>query len=830
MRFLTIAAILAVAVLAAAPDAGTGGVHNALAGDPSLQGDVNCSAAVDSIDSLQILRNAAGLPITADCLDAAADVNCDAERDSIDSLRILRFVAGLPNAPVEGCTAIGEPLAVPTFLLNEVMFLPEGNDTPFVELKNTGDEAASPAGLTLLNEADDALVITDGAPDVEPDGVALVQLKSGFPDPESGFVELRAGAAELDHVAWGEGQPDGVRLSRGGLSEDPVPGSTIGRIPSSETRSRSDWVPFSPAQATPGEPNTLPGVEVLMPLHGAILDSATVPLTWYPIAGAAEYRVQVASEDTFATPAIDEVTKSAEFAAAPLADGDYFWRVQAIHEDAIATDFSATHAFTIDSDGGLFAAGPPEVVLDVPMFEQRKDTKLLLLESPVASGPHAWDAAHPEYHPNDPADNTNCALASIAMINAFLGGDLSQDRIGMHVMTAFDQPVLLAQPEFAIYFDRGTTEGETTRALQFAIGTGIFYPRSGIPSDNWNLVKDAIDSGFPLIGAAASPTTGAMHHAVVITGYATDGVIRGVAINDPATGQYAINFDTVNFKGFWGPDPKVVVNVRSDEPSIHQDSDNDGMVDFDESVRFKTNPTKADTDDDLVPDKEEVRETVFHPTYGHAYREGLRVRYDWDDDDLHKERDCDNDNDGHVDGVDTDDYSTPPVRGSPASCSLGGIWTGEAHTVEVFGSGDQAQTRTIDATGIVFAPRADCPTGPVECFETIGGVVRYTVSGYAAPGCTAEGELTVEVPRGNAILTVYTNTNTYSVPSAYIEANIAAVMTCGTKSANVQFEATPWLTVAEYPWPDRSVIEGEYNVEPNESGSFHSEWRLVRAE
>ena len=84
----------------------------AAAADPA-QGDVTCDSAVNSIDSLQILRSVAGLSTSAACLADAGDVNCDGAVNSVDSLRILRYVAELSNTTPDGCAAIGDPLAPP---------------------------------------------------------------------------------------------------------------------------------------------------------------------------------------------------------------------------------------------------------------------------------------------------------------------------------------------------------------------------------------------------------------------------------------------------------------------------------------------------------------------------------------------------------------------------------------------------------------------------------------------------------------------------------------------------------------------------------------------
>ncbi len=80
---------------------------------PARMGDVNCSGAVDTIDSLQVLRLIAGLNTNADCMEAAGDTDCDGDEDSVDSLRILRHTAGLTMSAPEGCTPVGEPLGPP---------------------------------------------------------------------------------------------------------------------------------------------------------------------------------------------------------------------------------------------------------------------------------------------------------------------------------------------------------------------------------------------------------------------------------------------------------------------------------------------------------------------------------------------------------------------------------------------------------------------------------------------------------------------------------------------------------------------------------------------
>ena len=82
----------------------------AAAAADAVQGDVTCDSAVNAVDSLQILRDVAGLATTAPCLADAGDVNCDASPNSVDALGILRYVAGLNVQTPDGCTPIGDAL------------------------------------------------------------------------------------------------------------------------------------------------------------------------------------------------------------------------------------------------------------------------------------------------------------------------------------------------------------------------------------------------------------------------------------------------------------------------------------------------------------------------------------------------------------------------------------------------------------------------------------------------------------------------------------------------------------------------------------------------
>jgi hypothetical protein len=76
-----------------------------------VQGDVNCTNGINSVDALLVLRHAAALPVNAPCMGVAGNTNCDAAINAVDALRILRYAASLANSVPAGCTPIGQPIA-----------------------------------------------------------------------------------------------------------------------------------------------------------------------------------------------------------------------------------------------------------------------------------------------------------------------------------------------------------------------------------------------------------------------------------------------------------------------------------------------------------------------------------------------------------------------------------------------------------------------------------------------------------------------------------------------------------------------------------------------
>ena len=263
---------------------------------------------------------------------------------------------------------------------------------------------------------------------------------------------------------------------------------------------------------------------------------------------------------------------------------------------------------------------------------------MLCLAGDPETGNLAWDRPHTSRGTHG---NMYCARASVAMMASYYGGHLSQDRITYEIFQD-------NAPEGDLGHNVGVSGEEIDSSVSWALGTNI--PRqSGKPT--FQQIKDWIDANQPI----GSVIPG---HMRVIDGYNEFSVgptnWQFIHILDPWDRAKWVNYANDNIIAVWvGPaGTSGAPNVRSDEDEDHDgiadtidDSDGDGITDFDERYRFHTDPAQADSDGDGVPDKLDLREYVFDNNGNYSPRKA-----DYDNDGLRKEKDADNDNDGANDG------------------------------------------------------------------------------------------------------------------------------------------------------------------------------------
>lgn len=565
-----------------------------------------------------------------------------------------------PAAPAGGFT-----------LLNEVRFTPGDGESPFVELK-VGADFATLAGMALENEdgkkfelpedtpargsGEFLLIVFDGQTGLS-DGV----VHGGGPEflnAASGVVRLlSANGGEQDSVAWGEDRGDSVRLGNGGVVKAPMPGMSISRAPrSTAVFATDDWYVTDPPLPTPGAANRLPGVEMLLPVHGSLLESGVHTLSWYPAREAKSYFVQLARDAVFSD-VIGEKTVMEPSFETTLEPGEYFWRVQAILGDGVKTDFSPVCRIEVTGSYDAYFADAESKSRDrsaqlgrvVPLYAQRKDTYMLHLESEHADGAHAWNAPHTTDTSrwSCPSDAYNCGLASTSMVNGFFAGAdsskpyLSQDRIGMEIYTK--APNFQAGPECDLNSGQGTSVQQQAAALQFALGVTptAHGPGEGLTPQEFlqfNFRKDlqdgfrarfsdavrvSINANRPVLFWIAQPGA-SFSHAVVAVSWAKTKP-RGdvwIGINDPWQPMfYWLPLRSMNVGVYWLIPEGATATADNPQYTMPPggggaDDDSDGISNFDEIIRFETNPKYEDTDRDCLKDLDEIRSSVFNEKHG----------------------------------------------------------------------------------------------------------------------------------------------------------------------------------------------------------------------
>jgi hypothetical protein len=597
----------------------------------------------------------------------------------------------------------GEPLAAgrgpARILLNEILFAPPEGQPQWVELVNVGGDAVALDGFALENHAQERfalpssvtmpagsvlLVRFDGQQQI--DGTTVHANRTGFLDRRSGSVTLNGPEGPQDLALWSDTGGPSFQLGRGGRIPALADGTTLGRPPESVRPGRDAWTIFFPDEATPAARNNFPAVTGMMPLSGAVLRGRALTLSWYGVSTATRYRVQVATDRSFASPVVDWTgpTSGAGIATQQmplpaLSAGRYLWRVQAIFADTAdnSSAFSAPALFWLQETAvaavsapasswtsvlvpTVFAAEPPSAptgkLLPVPLILQKKDTYLLAVTATgqEETGDRPWD------RPWEPAPKGPfCARASVAMVTTFFGGRLSQDRISYEAgKDAEPGPIM------DIHTDDGLYDDAIERVLTFALGAPpVLRNRTAsveAASVYFDAHKAAIDNGSPVVATTRT-------HAFVVVGWGENERGKYLVVNDPSGGQY--DWLLLPNPEFAGVDADIVgsstqsrdmsffmppgARGRSEEPSIHVDTDGDGVRDFDETERFKTNPMAADTDGDGVNDKQEIRAWMFDERYGasmtgysHSFQHADRDR-----DNKRMEVDADSDNGGCLDGM-----------------------------------------------------------------------------------------------------------------------------------------------------------------------------------
>lgn len=504
-------------------------------------------------------------------------------------------------------------------ILNQI-FLP-------VVLNNLG---VNRAHLSLTTRLADVATLEDMP-------VSIVAFVAWGTDP--GGDERNASSSGV----WAEGMFKEIRFP----GEPPTlrldPGESLGLVPGNQTIPlyAHDFTIYETTQVTQGGENPIPHITPHT-YAGNIFYSDAFALSWYPIETAIGYQFQMDDNNDFGSPEVElYLADPAYIPESAVPSGIYYWRVKVIlpHGYGEWTPAIQVQSVAISPLSNISQTAA-QTTLGIKWQLQRKDTNMLCLAGDhenelIGIGSSSVNAPWDSPHPFGLGERKNhgfnyCSRAAVSMLASYYGAHLSQDRIAYYDYAGTQNSL-----------GHGSINNHSmTDLLSWAGIDAVRY----IGKPTWQQAVNWIEAGQPLIILGND-------HFRVIDGYRQT-TTQEVHVLDSWRRDEWLPYADQTIELYW-VGPSVDYDVRSDEdedndgiPDTIDDSDGDGIVDFDERYRFpRLSYTNPDSDNDGVTDKNDMRGYVFNYEGAYNWREP-----DIDGDGLHKEADPDNDNGGSVDG------------------------------------------------------------------------------------------------------------------------------------------------------------------------------------
>ncbi len=465
----------------------------------------------------------------------------------------------------------------------------------------------------------------------------------------------------LSFVAWGSppgedatnAQVEGlwdpswyVNLSNGLGFNDLIntTGLSIGLLPGSTASFLNNWYVYQPDEVTLGSENIAPSISWYYPADDALVDGSTFAISWNAIDNATSYQFQLDDSPALSSPLVDiNLSQPSYQSPSTLPDGIYYWRVR-VTVSGLSSAWSTIHSVTtmdLSPAGSIKKANTilASQTLPITWQLQHKDTNMLCLDGDVETGNNAWDAEHTSRGEHG---NMYCARAALSMMVSYYGSDLTQDRISYEIFKG-------GSPEGDLGHNVGVTLAQIDQVVNWAMGITVIRQNE---KPTFEQIKTWIDNQQPIYSAIPG-------HIRLITGYEeftkNEVTYQFIYLLDPWDREKRVSYADDNIIYVWvGPaTPTGAPNVRMEEdedtdgiPDTIDDTDGDGIVDFDEKYRFFTYSNDLDSDNDLITDKLDIREYIFDNNGNYRHQNA-----DYDQDNLRKELDPNNDHAGSSNGT-----------------------------------------------------------------------------------------------------------------------------------------------------------------------------------
>lgn len=334
---------------------------------------------------------------------------------------------------------------------------------------------------------------------------------------------------------------------------------------------------------------------------------------WHSVDGVQQYLLTVVNDNDSI---IHQQLTNRTHVDLNLEDEHYLWGVQNA-DGGVPSDGSALRS-VVNSISKIDADIDSTHMLHVPVFRPRKDTRMLVLNWGEKILEMGWD------RPNDKdtltaEEDQRCWVVAIRMINAYYEGSLTQDEIKLYgktvPLTDFNflgkkynrnskdsilAPFLLGSNGAGKRFESLATLAWALKINPESIDVAVSKNINDIHVLKKDDLERYIDAKRPILVSNG-------HHMMVADGYdfhdSLNNKIHLLNVGNDSVAEWRSFDDTI--KAYYAP-PRIYSAVRNTDTLVHKDDDSDGLVNYDEIYRFKTDPNKADSDGDSIDDKIEI--------------------------------------------------------------------------------------------------------------------------------------------------------------------------------------------------------------------------------